>query len=214
MKQKEKTFDLFFENITKEKKLNDDYKKMYDDVLKYVSRHHPNTLKANILLSTVLDQMIEHQNDKNNIQLLIPRDIKSYIQGVEKNIHYKTEIEKLKKFDLEKYTISGLWMTMCAYLVLLFVKEFLTDHYLIAFSIDLLVGVISLVLVYRGIRTHLKMIERYQISKKAFLIEVVGFVIGLIIVLLTLKSPFDISFLILVIAHLTSKKVFTKELNA
>ena len=40
----------------------------------------------------------------------------------------------------------------------------------------------------------------------------IGIIVGLFIVILTLKSPFDISFAILVIAFLTSKKMFEKEL--
>lgn len=213
MKKKEKAFDLFFENITKEKNLNDEYKKVYEDILNYVSRHQSHTLKANILLSVILDHMIEHQDKKNDVQALINKNMKNYIQNVEKTIHYKPEIAKLKKLDLEKYTISGLWMTMCAYLVLLFVKEFFTDRYLISFSIDLIVAAVAMVLVFKGVRTHWQMIDRYQITKKSFMVELVGFIVGLVIVMLTLKSPFDISFVLLVVAHLTSKKIFTNELN-
>ena len=212
MKQKEKSFDLFFENVTKEKSLNDDYRKVYDDIFKYITRHQSQMIKANILLSAILDQMIEHQEQKNNVTLLVGKNTKNYIQNVEKTIRYKSELENIKKRDLERYTISGLWMTMCAYLVLLFVKEFLTQRFLIAFSVDLIVAAVAMVLTFKGIRTHYQLIQRYQMNKKSFIIEVAGFIVGLLVVVLTLKSPFDVSFLILVIAHLASKKIFSKEL--
>ena len=212
MKQKEKSFDLFFENVTKEKSLNDDYRKVYDDIFKYITRHQSQTIKVNILLSAILDQMIEHQEQKNNVTLLVGKNTKNYIQNVEKTIRFKSELENIKKRDLERYTISGLWMTMCAYLVLLFVKEFLTQRFLIAFSVDLIVAAVAMVLTFKGIRTHYQLIQRYQMNKKPFIIEVAGFIVGLLVVVLTLKSPFDVSFLILVIAHLVSKKIFSKEL--
>ena len=50
----------------------------------------------------------------------------------------KKQVAKIKTEILEKYTISGLWQTMCGYIVLLFVKELLTENYLINFSCNLI----------------------------------------------------------------------------
>ena len=49
---------------------------------------------------------------------------------------------------------------------------------------------------------------------KPFYFQIFGFIVGLFIVIMTFKSPFDISFAILVVALLTNKRMFEKEINA
>jgi len=126
----------------------------------------------------------------------------------------KKQVAKIKKEILEKYTISGLWQTMCGYIVLLFVKELLTDNYLINFSVDVLVAIVAFYITLHNLVNQYKLISEHSISKKPFVFQIFGYVIGLFIVIITLKSPFDISFAILVIAFLTNKKLFEKELNS
>lgn len=212
MKNKEKAFDLFYENATKAKSLNSDYDKVFLDIVNYVSRHQKDITKANVLLSYVIDQMLEHQMNNGDVNKLIDKGMKEYIHKIDKSIAYKEEVPKMKKFDFEKYTISGLWLTMCGYLVLLFVKEFLTDRYLIGFSIDLIVAAVAMVVTFIGLKNHWNLIGRYQLTRKPFVLEIAGLVIGLFVTIMTLKSPFDVSFLILVIAHLFSKKIFKNEI--
>lgn len=125
----------------------------------------------------------------------------------------KKELEKLKKEILEKYTIAGLWQTMCGYIVLLFIKELLTNNYLISFSVDILVAIIAFYITIHNLINQYKLIKEYSISMKPFYFQIFGFVIGLFIIIITLKSPFDISFAILVVALLTNKKIFEKEFN-
>lgn len=125
----------------------------------------------------------------------------------------KKELEELKKEILEKYTIAGLWQTMCGYIVLLFIKELLTSNYLISFSIDILVAIVAFYITLHNLISQYKLIKEYNISMKPFYFQLFGFVIGLFIVFITLNSPFDISFAILVVALLTNKKIFEKEFN-
>lgn len=210
MKNQDQSLDLFLQNSLKVKTLDDCFYPVFKDVLKYVSKHQKDIVKANILLSRVLDQMIEYQNHSISCQQLIGKNMKEYIRRVDKTIQYKNQIEKIKNDDYGQYNISGLYMTICAYLLLLFIKEVLTQHFLIHFSIDLIVAVFAFVLYTKGVRTHDKLIQRYQISKKPIIIEIIGFITSLFVVLITLKSPFDISFFILVIAYLVSQKIFKK----
>ena len=107
----------------------------------------------------------------------------------------KKRLKEIKKEVLEKYIIAGLWQTMCGYIVLLFIKELLTDNYLVSFSVDVLIAIIA-----------------FYVTLHNLVNQIFGIIVGLFIVILTLKSPFDISFAILVIAFLTSKKMFEKEL--
>ena len=125
----------------------------------------------------------------------------------------KKELVELKKEILEKYTIAGLWQTMCGYIVLLFIKELLTNNYLISFSIDILVAIVAFYITLHNLINQYKLIKEYNISMKPFYFQIFGFIIGLFIVVITLKSPVDISFAILVVALLTNKRIFEKEFN-
>lgn len=125
----------------------------------------------------------------------------------------KRELVKLKEEVLEKYAISGLWQTMCGYIVLIFVKELLTNNYLISFSVDVLVAIIAFYITLHNLVNQYKLIKENNISMKPFSFQIFGFIVGLFVVIMTLKSPFDISFAILVVAFITSKKMFEKELS-
>ncbi len=132
---------------------------------------------------------------------------------MKENKSSKKKSVKLREEVLEKYTISGLWQTMCGYIVLLFIKELLTNNYLISFSIDVLVAIIAFYITLHNLVNQYKLIKEHNISMKPFSFQISGFIVGLFIVIMTLKSPFDISFAILVIAFITSKKMFEKELS-
>ena len=206
------SYDLFYENSSKAKTLNDDYYHFFEQSMKYVFKHQSQVVKANILLSAVLDDLIKQQENHNDINK-IAKNQKDYLSKIEIRIHYKDQIEDIKHKDSERYTISGLWITMCGYIVLLFFKEFLTQHYLINFSIDFLVAVIAFYIALHNIMNQYKIIKRFTLPMKPFIVQMVGIVVGIFVVLFTLKSPFDVSFLILVIAFLTNKKLFEKEIQ-
>ena len=82
------------------------------------------------------------------------------------------------------------------------------------FSVDVLVAIVAFYITLHNLVNQYKLISEHGISKKPFVFQIFGYVIGLFIVIITLKSPFDISFAILVIAFLTNKKLFEKELNS
>lgn len=124
----------------------------------------------------------------------------------------KKRLKEIKKEVLEKYIIAGLWQTMCGYIVLLFIKELLTDNYLVSFSVDVLIAIIAFYVTLHNLVNQYKLIKENRLSLKPLSFQIFGIIVGLFIVILTLKSPFDISFAILVIAFLTSKKMFEKEL--
>ncbi|HRM91282.1 MAG TPA: hypothetical protein PLK68_12590 [Thomasclavelia ramosa] len=110
----------------------------------------------------------------------------------------KKRLKEIKKEVLEKYIIAGLWQTMCGYIV--------------SFSVDVLIAIIAFYVTLHNLVNQYKLIKENRLSLKPFSFQIFGIIVGLFIVILTLKSPFDISFAILVIAFLTSKKMFEKEL--
>ena len=85
---------------------------------------------------------------------------------------------------------------------------------MIHISIDFLVAVFAFYITLHQFIKQYRIIKRYQLKIQSFSIQLIGVIVSIFVIVLTLKSPFDISFAILVIAFLTNKKLFEKELNS
>lgn len=196
---KEKKYDLYFENSVKVKSLNDDYFKSYQEIEKALFKKQKDVLKTNVLLSEILDQMKDFQEKGKSVSQMLSKGSQAFIDQVDRKINYKEKINQLKQRDSNKYEMSGILLTMCIYIVLLFVKELVGNHYLINYYIDLLVAVIMLVISVKQLLNQRQLIKRYHVSFQPFMIEIIGIVISLLISILFYNSPFDITFVILVI---------------
>ena len=210
---KEKKYDIYFENSVKVKSLNDDYFKCYQEIEKTLFKKQKNVLKTNILISEILDCMLICQEKGQTVKQMIGQSSQSFVDQINRKINYKEKINQLKQKDLNKYEMSGILLTMCIYIVLLFVKELIGNHYLINYYIDLLVAVIMLCISIKQLLNQRKMIKRYQVSIQPFVLEISSIVISLLISIVFYNSPFDITFVILVIAFFTSKKMYSKSLS-
>ena len=210
---KEKKYDIYFENSVKVKSLNDDYFKCYQEIEKTLFKKQKNVLKTNILISEILDCMLICQEKGQTVKQMIGQSSQSFVDQINRKINYKEKINQLKQKDINKYEMSGILLTMCIYIVLLFVKELIGNHYLINYYIDLLVAVIMLCISIKQILNQRKLIKRYQVSIQPFVLEISSIVISLLISIVFYNSPFDITFVILVIAFFTSKKMYSKSLS-
>ena len=210
---KEKKYDIYFENSVKVKSLNDDYFKCYQEIEKTLFKKQKNVLKTNILISEILDCMLICQEKGQTVKQMIGQSSQSFVDQINRKINYKEKINQLKQKDLNKYEMSGILLTMCIYIVLLFVKELIGNHYLINYYIDLLVAVIMLCISIKQLLNQRKLIKRYQVSIQPFVLEISSIVISLLISIVFYNSPFDITFVILVIASFTSKKMYSKSLS-
>ncbi len=210
---KEKKYDIYFENSVKVKSLNDDYFKCYQEIEKTLFKKQKNVLKTNILISEILDCMLICQEKGQTVKQMIGQSSQSFVDQINRKINYKEKINQLKQKDLNKYEMSGILLTMCIYIVLLFVKELIGNHYLINYYIDLLVAVIMLCISIKQLLNQRKLIKRYQVSIQPFVLEISSIVISLLISIVFYNSPFDITFVILVIAFFISKKMYSKSLS-
>mgnify|MGYP000009410920 FL=1 len=210
---KEKKYDLYFENSVKVKSLNDDYFKCYQEIEKALFKKQKNTLKTNVLLAEIIEQMISSQEKGKTVQQLVGQNTQSFVDQINKKLNYKEKINQLKQRDFNKYEMSGILLTMCIYIVLLFVKELVGNHYLINYYIDLLVAVVMLCISVKQLLNQRNLIKRYQVSTQPFIVEIISIIISLLIAILFYNSPFDITFVILVIAFFTSKKMYSKSLS-
>lgn len=186
--------------------LSQDNLKTYQVVERYVMKHQKNQMKVHLILDAVLTQM-------ENETVLLPQGVKAYVRQIEKSISDKEKTQTYQKEIIDQWTMAGLFETMCGYIVLLFVKELITQHYLIHFSIDVLIAIIAFYITLHNTKKQYQYIQTMTVSYKPLMIVMMGYVCGLIVAVISAKSPFDISFLILVIAYIVSKRLFDQEIK-
>ena len=104
-------------------------------------------------------------------------------------------LKKNKQEDKELYTKSVLIQIMCAYIVFMFIKEILTHNFLINLYIDSLVGIVAFYIAAHNAFNQYKILNKYKLSLRPFIVMIVTMIVGIFVIIMTLKSPFDISFL-------------------
>ncbi len=115
---------------------------------------------------------------------------------------------KNKQEMIDSYTITGLWLTMSASLCLMGVKGVLSQNYLIHFYVDSLVSIVAFYIMIHNLKKQYDLLK----DKKPFIVQLVTLIVALVLVVLTYYSPFDFSFLILVIGMIINRKMFLKQL--
>ncbi|MCD7840065.1 MAG: hypothetical protein LUG46_05480, partial [Erysipelotrichaceae bacterium] len=95
---------------------------------------------------------------------------------------------------------------------IVFLKEFLSQNYLIHFYIDSLIAVVAFFITIRQMLGIYHLIKKHNISLRPFVVMIVGFILSIIVTFLTYTSPFDMTFLLIVIASITSKRIYDKEM--
>lgn len=116
---------------------------------------------------------------------------------------------KNKQHIYDQYTICSLWVVMAGFIAISFVKEVINQNFLIHLYVDSFVAVVAFFVVVHNLKKQFDLWE----NKKPVIIEIGAFVCGLIAVILSAKSPFDVSFLILVIGMILSRKIIEKEFH-
>ena len=116
---------------------------------------------------------------------------------------------KNKQQILDQYTICSLWVVMSGFISLMFVKEVINQNYLIHLYVDSFVAIFAFFVVLHNLKKQYDLLKEF----KWITIEIVAYICGLVVVVLTAKTPFDVSFLILVVGMIVSKKMVVKELN-
>lgn len=206
--------DLFYNNTQRSKQLSIEYYDYYDKLVRHLLNQKMEFLKADILLSHILDDFEESQRKGHKAASIVGKNLKDYVKKIEKSIDMKAEKKVYYQKDYEKFTFSGIWLTICAYLVLLFVREMVTERYLINFSIDLIVAAVALYLAASNLFQYQKIIKHLGLDKRPLIIECAGLICGLLLAIFGAHSPFDASFLILVAAYWFSKRDIKKQIDA
>ena len=120
---------------------------------------------------------------------------------------YRQTQSKLLQQDDEKFTISGIWLVFCVSIILFFLKNLITDSFLINFSIDLIAGALALVFAVRNYQTRWRVIRKNK-EKRFYLSCDIAVLVLCLITKVTVPGNFDISYLLLVVAYfITNRKL-------
>lgn len=211
MAQKIQTYSVYYDNNERAQKLPTEDYDVYLSMIQHMTNKGESIIFIDILMERALDDFEKAHAAGKSARSVTGKSFPEYIAKLKAKINLKDAFEQRKKADYEKYLFSGIWFTICSFLVLLFLKEVLTDHYLINYYVDLIVGAVSLYLAASNIYQHQKIIKRWKFSKKSLIMDIVGIVLSIVVIFITLQSPYDITFLILVAAHVTGRIIIKDE---
>lgn len=119
----------------------------------------------------------------------------------------KQKNKQNREKDNEKIVMSGLSIVMFQTLFIYFLWSVINNKFLVNFSIDAIVGVLSLVLLVRNLKIKYEVVKRYSQINSFLAFDVIGFLVCILIKLL-MESPFDFSLPILLVIYYITKKKF------
>lgn len=121
--------------------------------------------------------------------------------------------EKEIKEDKGKFLMANLTIIMMGTLFVYFLWSVVNAKYIVNFSIDAIVGTISLVLMIRNFKLKYEVLKKYEeILNQYKFIDLASF-LTCIFVKIIVKIPFDFSLIILLLAYYISKIKFYKKIN-
>lgn len=191
--------DIAKDNELRVAKLSYRQKESYEKLNKYLQAHE----KSNInIYSAVALTTIEKGRT-------IPKDYAKYVAHIRDSEQLRAEMRKIRDRDYEKYTVSNLWGVFTTLMVLLFFKSWLTNQYLINYSLDILIAIVAFILTIRTFITKYRLIEKYHFTKGFFYFNVVVVLVCFVIKFFV-KSNLDITFLLLVATYFITQRGMKK----
>lgn len=191
--------DIAKDNELRVAKLSYRQKESYEKLNKYLQAHEKNDI--NIYSAVALTTLEKGRT--------IPKDYAKYISHIKGSEQLRAEMRKIRDHDYEKYSIANLWGVFTTLMVLLFFKSWLTNHYLINYSLDILIAIVAFIFSVRSFITKYRLIDKYHFTKGFFYLDV-GIVLVCFIIKFFVKSNVDITFLLLVATYFISQRGMKK----
>ena len=165
------------------------YRDTYDQLINYLLKHEKDDHRLKFIAEYVTDDLLEAQE-------------------IEKRINFRQEAKKQRDIDYEKYTISSIWLVLMMFIALLFIRNWITEEYIISFAVDGLIGAVAIYFGIANFFTKYRVVKRYRFPDMLIYLDIIVFILCLV-VKFTMPAEygnFDITFLILVCSYLIPKK--------
>ncbi|OUC51437.1 hypothetical protein B7939_06720 [Eggerthia catenaformis] len=196
---------LFKENIKKAKELDE---KEYQDYLKlkdYIFKHHTDKLKANILLSHVLDDLKNHPDISRK---------KEYLRNISQAISMKKEIKEYISDSKDKYKASMLVTVMTACIPIFFLKGVLNNRFLIHHYVDSFIAIVAFYITLHQLKTQYQICRILQFNNEPLSMILISIGMSVIVAVTAAKSPFDFTFFFIIVGGLVAVKKFMKQIGS
>lgn len=124
---------------------------------------------------------------------------------------YKKIEAKIINSELGKFTMSGIVIIITGTLVMFFLRAFITEKFVINFSIDAIVGSIALFSMGRNLWFKHKMILRDLHTKDYLYLDIASFVLCFFLKMM-MPSVIDLTLIVLFVSYYIQKRRFKKTL--
>lgn len=184
------------------------YRDTYDQLINYLLKHEKDDHRLKFIAEYMTDDLLEAQEKGIAVKARVGSDYKAYIKKIEKRINFRQEEKKQRDIDYEKYTISSIWLVLMMFIALLFIRNWITEEYIISFAVDGLIGAVAIYFGIANFFTKYRVVKRYRFPDMLIYLDIIVFILCLV-VKFTMPAEygnFDITFLILVCSYLIPKK--------
>lgn len=196
--------DLNTNNLSLYQALNQEDKEKVNSFFEFLSKKFTNKLIINAYINFYTENINKHTCKNNN-----EADYHVIKKQKDKLINY---ITNMKQIDLQKYNFSGIWEVISFGLVLMYIVNLANKTFVINPFIDNLVAAVFLAITLRCLMIRINVIKTYHLNFKYMTIEIITLVLCFFLKLIT-RQVIDITFLLLVIMYLFTKKQVTKQMN-
>lgn len=201
------------DNLYLLKKLDDDYVQVFDRVYAYVMKSGKSEMDANIICNIALQQCMDGMNANKKASIVIPRDVKEYVNKYSKGPVYKEMKKKLRNQDYEKFQIGSIWSVFAVCIVLFFFKNLLMQKFLVNYIVDVLVACVAGAIAFQNYLSKQRIIKRYGFGTFYMQMDLASLIACVFIKVIS-PGNFDITYLILVITFFVTKKKIKPQFEA
>ncbi|WP_317300612.1 hypothetical protein [Allobaculum stercoricanis] len=149
-----------------------------------------------LLINWVTDLRLE---DKNIPDKLLSR---------KKSVSFLDSVRQTTQTDMTNFRLSGMIMMITGSLFCMFIKAWMTENYLVNFSIDALIGVAAGAIFILNLGSQTRTVGYYGKTLDFFLMD--GAIFVLWFLLMMMIEAFDFSLLLFLIVYFLQKKRFEK----
>lgn len=197
--------DGYVDNHYRKQKLPIEYQECYDAFLNYLLNEKTDSLDIHVYASIALNDLEAAYEKQKKASEVIPANFNSYLKQIRKGKLYIKEKEKIRDRDYEKFSVASIWEVFTWFVVLLFFNNWINETYLIDFSVDVLIAIVALFIATKNFSIKMRIIKKYNFSQFVIRLDVMTILLCFAIKLLV-RTNFDVTFLILVISYLITKR--------
>ncbi|MFV0380677.1 MAG: hypothetical protein ACK5KR_00345 [Breznakia sp.] len=204
--------DTLADNEYRRSLLGDGYIEQYDEIVAYVMKMKDSKIDKKILLSYVLREFEKAQDKKLEVNSLNIKSIAAYVAKISKHGIQVEEKKHIMNRDYEKYTVSSIWQAVTAFIVLVFLRNYLNDNYLINFSVDVAVAIFATIILFASLKIKLRILKKYNISMKYMYMDITALVLC-VFIKYVVDSNVDITFALLVLETVVIRRLVKGEFD-